>query len=177
MKNKNFISGYVILDAIKWTDEQREQFNQLSKQYFLVFDELKTIGTLKKRTLYYLAMRNSNLITDTINEETKEVTPGILTLFASRNPDILCIHNIDGSFLGQTKNIIPATYSEEGELITEEIVTYSGDALYPLKKDKYMPYLDNINTYDEEGKLLSSVKQTEPKPIRLFAGFKEPNFN
>lgn len=175
MANKNnFIQGFVILDHKNHTEEEEKQLNQISKQYFLVFDEIKTLGVLKKRTLFYIVMRDEKLMQDRTDEE-DNIIPGVLTLFSNRNPEILGIWKLNGVPLGQTKQVIPAVYNEEtGKLITEEIINITGLALYPFKKDKYMPYMDDIVTYDIHGKELSRVRPTIAKPLRVFGGFEEP---
>jgi len=164
----NFIHGFVILNEVTFTEEQREQFNQIKSSYFIEFEELSTINN---RTLYYLAMRDRNKLNDSIDEG--NTTYGVLTLFAPRNPDVIGVWEMDGCLLGQTKKITPAVYNDE-ELVSEEVIEIIGEPLYPFKKDKYIPFMSDIVTYDEEGNELSRTKPTKAVPLRVFGGFKSP---
>lgn len=175
MKNKNFIQSYFLLDKVEITPEYSEMLSQLKKSYLLEFDLIKEISG---REIYYAVCRDETLIEDKqVEDDEGNITTqyGLITVMSERNPQILGCWNMDGSPLGKTKEVTPAVYNEEtGELISEEIVTYSGVETYPFNKSLYMPYMDDITTTDEEGNILTSSRPTEPKPIRMFSGFKEP---
>lgn len=176
MKNKKFIQSYFLLDKVEITDDYSKMLNELKKSYLLEFDFIKEISG---RELYYAVCRDETLIEDKEYEYEGATTTqyGLLTMMSDRNPEVLGVWNMDGTALGQTKNVTPTVYSEEGELISEEIVTYAGIETYPFKKSKFMPFMNDITTTDEEGNILTSKRPTEPKPIRLFSGFKEPRMS
>lgn len=168
MKRK-FISGYFLLNKVEITEEYEEQLNELKKSYLIEWELLKTINN---RELYLGVLRDESKLEDQTDEE-GNITLGLFTVMSSRKPEVLGIWKMDGTPLGQNKKIIPAEYNED-ELITEQIITYQGNATYPFKKSVYLPYMDDVNTYDNEGNVLTSTRPTEPKPIRLFSGFKSP---
>lgn len=173
-KKIKFVHGFVILDKVEQTEEYRELLSQLMKEYLM---EFSYISAINDRELYYVVLRDANRIEDReveIENGSTITQIGLLTVMTSRNPEVLGVWDIEGTPLGQTKNITPATYDEEGEQLMEEIITYDGSPTYPFNKSLYMPYMADINTYDEEGNILTSTRPTEPKPIRLFSGFQPP---
>jgi hypothetical protein len=177
MKNKNFIQSYFLLDKVTITEEYTEMLNKLKKDYLLEFDLIKEING---RELYYAVCRDETKIEDKQieDDEGNLITQhGLLTIMSDRNPLILGVWNMDGTPLGQTKSIIPAVYDEQGEVVIKEQINYIGLPTYEFNKSKYLPYMDDICTYDDEGNELTRVRPVTPIPIRLFGGFKPPKFD
>lgn len=173
MKKENFVQGYFQIERAEETPELLEQLAQLQKSYLI---EWNIIKKLNGDDLYYSVMRDSSKIEDSTDDE-DNVIPGIMTIMGARNPQLLGVWKLDGTPLGMTKEVTPATYTEEGELITEEIINYIGTPTYPFQEETYMGYMGDIVTYNAEGEELSRTRPTEPKPITMFAGFSNPIFN
>ena len=129
---------------------------EYTDEYMVQMNTLKTsylidwsfVKEIDGRSLYSAVMRDESKITDSVDSEGNPIY-GLLTVIGARNPEVIGIWDMEGNILTN----------------------------YPFNKTSYVPYMDDINTYDEEGNLLTSVRPTIPKPIMIFGGFNSPNMN
>ena len=168
MKNK-LIQGYFLLDRVEVTEEVQEQLNQLKRQYLVEWD---LICEKNNRELYLGVLRDKNKIVDSVSMDDngdEQVSYGLLTVMSSRNPEVIGVWNEDGTELGTTLNITPATYDEEGIELSPKIENVTGTPLHPFNKTSYQSIIPPRIQTDEEG---NEISRTEFYDINSFGGFK-----
>ena len=169
MDTKKFIQGYFLIDKAEVTEEYEQMLNRIKKEYLICWD---LVGEINNRQLYYAVLRDEKKLYDSIDEQSNTTIPGLISLFSERNLDIIGIWKQSGLFLGTHEKVVTESVINEdtGEVIEPEIIEIIGEPLYPFQKEKYMPYMNDIVTLDEEGNEISRTRPTTPKPIRLISG-------
>lgn len=145
------IQGYFTIDKIEMTEEEKTEFEKVMKSYSIYYRLIKS----GNKDFYHAVIGNSENITI------------LLDILKTRNPEILGVWNMDGTELG-TGFIL----DEDGnQLEVDGIPTGErGDPTYPYQKTKTEGYLNDIDTYDEQGNITGTVGKLH----QTFAGFKVP---